>query len=708
MRKLNKHTPSLNWREIPLVRLLIPFIVGIYLGETVVFFQQELLLVIVGLFIGLSWVSRTSFDFKDRWKTGVIIYLFFLVVGYCSTIQHDERSNPKHFKNFIDKENTVIGKIANYPSYKGQFIKIELETEGIRSKDSTFVKCTGTALLYLKKIDTSTVIHYGDRLIFKGTLQLVAPPKNPAAFDYQAYLHFQNIHYQSFVEATNWKVLSNQQAPFIFQIAYALQRRFTQTLADYLENPASFAIAAAMTLGYKSAMTEDVKTAYSESGAIHVLAVSGLHVGIISEVLLLILGFFANRQSYWKYIKWLLCLGFIWSFVLLVGATNSVVRAALMFSFLNFARILRRDIHPFNSLAAAAFCILVYDPYALFQVGFQFSFLAVVGIFLFYKNIYKFWIPANAYLNFFWQLTVLGISAQLMVTPLSMYYFHQLPMYSLLSGLFVVPFAMIILYMSLSLLLFSWSPILATYIGIGLSFIIEFQNKLIFLIQQLPFHLVDGIWLQPYEVAYLYISLIGVAFVFFTKRLYWLQWSLVFLIILVSIRLTNLPFKWKQEQLVIYAIPNATLIDWVYGRTLYTWTPDSISQQTIDFNTQNFRWSKGLLAQEVIPQQTRMFETPTIFKKDGYLQVGKKRIIILNKETNFDFIPKQPLSCEYLLVRNNSPIDISKLQTFYQFDLLIFDQSNTRQHIKEWKRSCERKQITYYDIGEEGAFISYW
>ena len=705
MRKLNKHTSSLNWRELPLVRLLFPFIVGIYVGEKIGFFQQELLLLIVGLFIGLSWSSHISFDFKDRWKPGVSIYLFFLLFGYCSAIQHDERSKPRHFKNFIDKENTVIGSVASYPSYKGQFIKIELETEGIKSKDSTFIKCTGITLLYLKKIDTSTVIHYGDRLIFKGNIHLVAPPKNPAAFDYQRYLHFQNIHYQSFVETTNWKILSSQQAPFIFQVAYTLQRQFTQTLADYLENSASFAIAAAMTLGHKSAMTEDIKTAYSESGAIHVLAVSGLHVGIISEVLLLILGFFANRQSYWKYIKWLLCLVFIWSFVLLVGATNSVVRAALMFSFLNFARILRRDIHPFNSLAAAAFCILVYDPYALFQVGFQFSFLAVAGIFLFYKNIYKFWIPANAYLNFFWQLTVLGISAQLMVTPLSMYYFHQLPMYSLLSGLFVVPFAMIILYMSLGLLFFSWSPILATYIGIGLSFIIEFQNKLIFLIQQLPFHLVDGIWLQPYEVLFLYVSLIGVALVFFTKRLYWLQWSLVFLIILVSIRLTSFPTKWKQQQLVIYAIPKATLIDWVHGTTVYTWTPDSISQKTIDFNAQNFRGSKDFLAQEVIPQDTREFETTSIFKKDGYLQVGKQRVIIIDKETNFGFTPKQPISCEYLLVRNNPPLlDISKLQTLYQFDLLLFDQSNTRQRIKEWKRICERAKIAYYDIGEEGAF----
>jgi len=429
-------------------------------------------------------------------------------------------------------------------------------------------------------------------------------------------------------------------------------------------------------------------------------------VGILSEVLLFILGLFHFQSSRWRWLKYLLSLIVIWFFALLVGATDSVVRAALMFSFLNFGRVLRRDIHPFNSLAGAALLILIINPYALFQIGFQFSFLAVSGIFFFYKNIYTCWSPASKFLNFFWQLTVVGISAQLTVAPLAMYYFHQFPVYSLLSGLFIVPFATGILYLCVSLLaVHLLSTKLATFLGCCLFYLIDTQNKLIFLIQQLPFHVQEGIWLQPYEVGFLYLAILALLLVFLTKRLVWLQGILGCLIVVMGMNIGKKLNAAKQQQVVIYNISNETLIDFVAGTTIYTWSADSIALKKANYAAQNYRWAMRMKEQNFISKDRSVFESASLFRQANYVKFGNYRMVLIDKKTLVATTPRQLLFCEAILLRDNPSIAIQELLDNYSFGLLIFDQSNSRKQIDKWKATCEQQGINYYDIGEEGAYV---
>ena len=705
MRKLNTNTPIVHRREIPLVRLLLPFVVGIYLTEVFHSFQQELVWLLFGLFIGLYSLGQSSFTFKARWFSGAYISCFFLLLGYLLTGYQDERIDKRYFAHHIQKENKIQGRVISYPKENNNYLRFNCAIEGIQGADDQLYACTGKVQVAIKKTDVTALPKYGDRLFLQGKIQLVNGPKNPATFDYRQYLHFQNIHHQLMVDSLDWKMLQEEQAPMVFQVAHSLQQKLIIRLEDYMETSESFAIAAAMSLGSRDAMTSDIKTAYSESGAVHILAVSGLHVGILSEVLLFLFGFFTSRKSYWKWIKYLISLLLIWAFVLLVGATDSVVRAGILFSFVNFGRLTRRDIHSLNALAAAAFIILIFDPYALFQVGFQFSFLAVTGIIVGFKSIYNLWIPKFRVVHFFWQVTAVSSSAQLFVLPLSVYYFHQLPLYSVLSSLLVVPFAAIILYTTIALLVSSYISLpLASGIGVALSCLIDFQNKFIFLIQKIPYHSIQGIWIEWYEVFLIYGVVISLVLLIRTKIVSWLQIALCGMSLFLGVRAWQLSNTYQQHQLVIYALYEDTVIDFINGRKLVSWQSNSVAKKTMDFNVQPNRWAKGIREEQVLATNDA-YESESLYIDKSYLQFGDRRLVIVDNALSLSAVPKTSLDFTYALVRDTPKISMKQVIANYNTSLVIFDGTNSRYKVNQWKKECETIGIAYYDIKEEGAFI---
>jgi len=395
----------------------------------------------------------------------------------------------------------------------------------------------------------------------------------------------------------------------------------------------------------------------------------------------------------------------IWGFTFLVGNTASVTRAAIMFSFLITGRLLRQDVHPLNSLAAAAFFITILEPYALFQVGFQFSFLAVMGIIVFYKSLYRFWIPDNPVLHFFWQLLVVGIAAQIAVLPLSVYYFHQIPVYAWLAGLIAVPMASLILYSSLLLLFVSSISIEgATIIGTCLSWFIECQHGLMRTIQQLPYAVWNALWLENYEVILLYGVVICLGLIFITKRVKYLKGVMLFLSLLL---LTQIYHNWKQNeqiQLVIYDLPKKSVVDMVEGQRIFSLQKDSLTQKDRNYNIANYRMSIGQEIAEIINDP--ILETNHLFMNGNFLQVGKRKVVIVDEKTTLDFKPKKRLACDYLLLKNSPKIGIKQLQEIYDFKQLIFDSSNKRKVVSEWEIECGTLEIGYHNTASRGAFVA--
>jgi len=630
----------MNWRALPFIRFILPLILGITLSEKVAIHHFSMNYLLLLSFISLLFFNRRLNTYSRRWISGLAINAFLFLLGYQITYYQNDTRRAQHFYSEIAEENYLIGIVQNEPNLKKGKIKVEISTQSISPITERNVKtCEGVLLVYLNNYEGAPTVKYGDQVLIKSKISPIQKAKNPNAFDYSKYLYFKNIHFQSFVYQQNWKILKSNQRGVFWTTVYSVRNHYLKVLEKHIKSDKEVAIASALILGYKDKLSQELKVAYAESGAIHVLAVSGLHVGIISEFLLFLLTLLPFKGRSWNWTKLSITLIGVWLFALLAGMPPSVQRAAIMFSALNFGLVIQRDVNPYNTLAIAAFLILVTNPYALFDVGFQFSFLAVLGILFFVKRFRKIWVPKNKYLDKVWTLTLVGVSAQLAVFPLILYYFHQVPLYFWLAGLFVIPLAGVLLKAGIILLILSHiDGFLAGLVGQLIASIIYYQNLAINFIQSLPFHVLSGIWINQIEVLFFYGVVAGLALWLFTYNKHWAMMSLgaIFVISCMQVRQTNQ--ENKQQQIVIYSINKKTAIDFIDGRTIYALISEELSENEEIYTTQNNRWSVG----------------------------SKKVIPIVGEEMK---------------------------------------KSNFMKKIKKWKVTCDKMNLEYHDVKNNGAYV---
>ena len=265
--------------------------------------------------------------------------------------------------------------------------------------------------------------------MLKSQLERVKSPKNPDAFDFKQYLHRQNVHYQLFTTADNISIIAERRGNPIQQLAVDWQKRLLLILKKHLTTDREFAVGSALLLGYRDAVGEDVKNAYVQTGSMHILAVSGMHILLIFNGLQFIFKKYKSGNRRFRWTKAILSLILIWLFALITGLGASVLRAAVMATFMAIGQSMKRRGNGYNVLAASAFVLLLWNPMLLFDVGFQLSYLCVIGIMYFYPKIQKLVISDYKIVNWTWDALAIGFAAQLVVTPLSLYYFHQFPTY---------------------------------------------------------------------------------------------------------------------------------------------------------------------------------------------------------------------------------------------------------------------------------------
>ena len=285
---------------------------------------------------------------------------------------------------------------------------------------------------------------------------------------------------------------------------YFLERRakLLDRLSESGVDGSAYAVVAAMALGDKSQLTTELRDAYAISGASHILALSGLHLGIIYTLLSLLL----SRRR-WQMVSQIVIIVSIWLFVFLVGLSASVIRSAVMVSIYALLSLGHRDKLSVNTLAFAAIVMLLFNPMALFDVGFQLSFMAVLTILLFYPLLESLWsqpfLLDHRLFRWLWTMLSVSCAAQIGVAPLIAYYFGRISCYFLLANLVVVPVAALILYLSLAVLLI---PSLA-YL---LIYIVDTLNQLLVSIAALPGASIEGLHPTPLQVWMMYVIIFAV------------------------------------------------------------------------------------------------------------------------------------------------------------------------------------------------------
>ena len=495
-----------------------------------------------------------------------------------------------HLQNLSTAGNAILAEVTSVKTREDRITTTaELSALAIMH-DSLHRPAHGKLLAYLP----ATGVRVGDVLLLASDIDTVAAPLNPEVFDYRAHLASQNIFHRSFVDSGEYVVVSDAAGLSLLTIGERSRDFWFTSLTPYLDGDA-LAVAAALIMGKRDLLQPEVRSAYADTGAIHVLAVSGLHVGILALIVSQLLGWVLPHRGVFLVVRTLATVTAVWYFALITGLSPSVQRAALMVTVVLIGKRISRNNSIYNLLAIAALVMLVVEPKQLFQVGFQLSFAAVVGIALFARRIQRtVYLPGKLHLA--WDAISVSTAAQLGTLPLSLYYFGQFPVYFMLSGTLVIVFAYGVLALGLlhgllATLGLNGTALLPT--GTLLDWLVGLQNDFIFYCRQLPgatLQLTDIGWVS---VIGLYGVIAALAYLAFrpSHRGRWVLMGTVGT--LACFWLLAPALSPPSAQLIIYHIPYATAIDVYDGRRVIS-LGDSLTEEQLYYNVSPFRQTLGV------------------------------------------------------------------------------------------------------------------
>lgn len=512
--------------EVPFAVLILPFIAGIACGLNSLpvnhIYLFTILLALTGAFIFLNLNYKRFNIYKHKWLGGSLIHIILFMAGWIVITQYNELNKPGHFSK--TPSGYLVVKINNEPNLKGDMLRFTAEAEQNISGNKS-IPSSGNLLVTLKDSAASN-LYYGDELLIQANYQPVAPPANPAEFNYKKYLSNQDIHYQSFLRHGQFYVLNRNTGNAMVAFSLRLRQRLVEKFKQHMHSPEAIAVASTLILGYKADLSNDVLQAYSKTGTIHVLSVSGAHVAIVF-ILLEFVCSFLNRFKHGKTIKAILIITLIWYYSLLSGFSPAVCRAAVMISMMIIGKTYSRAISTLNILAVSAFLLLLYDPLFITDVGFQLSYLAVAGLIIFQPIVYQWFHFKRKWADKLWLLCSVSVAAQVITFPLSAFYFHQFPVYFLVSNLFIIIPSAIIMYSGIVYLLLGSIPILGEVFGFILEKSILIMDRVLAMIEHAPWSGISKIWLTTTGYLLLYGIIISVFYYLFSKRTWVLQLSLV-------------------------------------------------------------------------------------------------------------------------------------------------------------------------------------
>jgi len=610
----------------PILTILLGLIGGIAITDVV---APSFLFAISSCICLLLTLAIHQFLATKRYafRHGIGIHICFtsVAVGILITILHTPTYNSKHYTQKLNanKYYTLEADIIEQTSQTdyGTTFKAELLTANHTSTE-------GKILCFFpsKTItdDLKTLVPT-DRLVFVGKYTPIFPPKNPYQFNYKRYMERKGIYGR--IEVVAFYVVKNNTTGFMGSIART--RSHLAIVIDKHFNQESSALLKTLLLGKRTDLDNEVYQHYVDAGAVHILAISGLHVGIITAILLLLLQKMPNL-SFYRPLRYFILLAGLWAFAFIAGASPSVLRATVMFSFVGLSSLIRRKQGRFDALMLSMLFLLLINPYYLYDVGFQLSYAAVFSIMKFYPVMRKWWQPENKYLQWIWSLFLVGLSAQIVVLPISLYYFHQFPILFFVSNLVVVPLLQPILIGGIIALCLGSLGILPYAIVFVLEKLIALMNSLVAFIAHQEIFIIRNI---PFTTPLLLSSLLTVfiLIVFVHYRKYKVLVALLLSVILFQGVLFYYKYQLETtEEMIVFSKYKQKVITIRQGDKLSIYQTDTISPDPV---VMNYIKNKGI-------SNIELKKMPYIlhFKQKNYLLMDSLGVYPKSKQVVIDSV----------------------------------------------------------------------
>ena len=695
--------------EVPFLRLILPFSLGILLGFATQLERDFLIVVFIFLLIVIcaDLVLKISSKFSREWIYGIILQLILFVSGL---IVVDLKRSASDYRDHLNGNDLIIADLVEFPEEKPNTYKAIARVRAVKNQGS-WKQTGGRCLIYFRKDDNSVKLIPGDRVVFISGFSEIPFNGNPYEFNYKKYMHRHRVFKQIFLETGSWEKIGENMGSPLLLAGVKMQNHLFQKYREYGMKDDVLEVAGALTLGLREKLGDEIKQSYRVSGAVHILAISGLHVGILYVVLFYSLSFL-KKTRYGKIVMVLVILCALWFFALLTGLSPSVLRASTMFSFVLIGQSLRRHSSVYNSLAISAFILLFINPSLIYNVGFQLSYCAVLGIVILQPRLH------NLMRSRFWLvdkisgLVAVSIAAQLATFPLSLYYFHQFPVYFWLTNIIVIPLTTLILYFGFLFFLFSGQPLVAGFIGKVQALLISGMNVSVETIRELPLSIIDGINISEAESIILYCIVIFTSLLFIRKKGAFFLPVLGSVFLLLSINLFQLYEVLRQKSAVLYNINGVTAINFIDGRTSYMVydSGEKNIENQLNYYTENHMIASGIkkavmFSLASVSEDRTVFQDNSLFIYKGLISYNNLHFFIYFDSFQSVFNDGKKVNVDYLIYSNPDGMNVSDLKKGIAFNKLIISSM-----IPEWKArllkdECDRNNISCYCVRNDGPCI---
>jgi competence protein ComEC len=660
--------------RFPLVKVTFWFVIGIVANH---YLKQNPIDVIVALIASFGILCTASLlakkDFRQKGYFGTTLYLVCFFAGAATLAVHDFETQKDNYIHFVNGNQshvlkaTLREKFKNSPSGE-KYVAIVKWIDG--------KKVSGKILLHFRN-KKAHHFRIGTSLIAKGFIIRNKPPLNPDQFDYGKYLDNKAIPAQLFLDDSRFRICSEVEKNIWFY-ADGLRNTIISNLAKKGFGNEALQVLNALILGQQQEISADIVKDYQYAGAVHILSVSGLHVGFI----LLFINFILRplpKTRYGNFIRLVTVIFCLWTFAIVAGLSPSVVRSATMFSFVAMGMHLRRSANIFHTLVVSIWLILLFEPSFLFDVGFQLSYAALFFILWLQPLFAGMWSPKSRIFKYLWDVLTVSFAAQIGAFPLSIYYFHQFPGLFFVTNLVVIPFLSVIMILGVLVMAMASYNFVPHFPAMALEYCIMLLNKIINMIASFEQFIIRDIPFNFQMMAALYGLIFGI-FIWLKKPSFG---KLVFALMgIIIFQLSYFGTFWKtknSEEFVVFNIRKKTLLVEKKGNKIHAYG-------------------------DILPPMKNyaMAHFSHVEKKSAVANTywfGDKRILVIDKATVY------PMTKPDILILTGSPkINLERYLENHQPDMVVADGSNFKSYAAKWKQTCQKQKIPFHDTNEKGFF----
>lgn len=676
----------INFKSIPFFKIILPYILGIVCVLNFgLFKQQHHCFGIICLLLIIAFLFQKYYKPVFYFKKSLFIFcvnLFLFLAAFETSFLYNAKNDRDHYLHYLDQaEQGFIGIINDVPVITEKYTKLSICVKNIEHTDQWHF-ATGNAIVYLKN-DSYTHFAIGNTVLIRSKFSYVNEPKNPYEFDYKTYLSNKNIFQVVYAKSDQVFLIPAISNDFsLSQLGANIKAKTISVLRESGLSQQAFAISSALLVGYDDEIDSDVMQSFSHSGTLHVLSVSGMHTGVLYGILVFLFSLFDKHDQYkkWKCFFVILCLVL---FVFITGFSPSVLRAALMLILVLLGKTFYRQGNSYNTLLLSAFLLLLMNPYLLLDVGFLLSYFAVFGIMYLYPVLNNLYYFENKLIRWFWSMTLMSVAATVFTLPISLYYFHQFPIWFVFSNLIIIPLSTVLMLAAV-VLICCYKILLVKQF---LVWIINGVNSIMLWFAQLTdnedYGYLDYISFSKIDLFFCSLFIFLVLIILHAKQYRHVLWLGFTCIIWVTCSIVVNYQETQQKELVVFHVKQKSVYALRIGQTLY-----------VNFDSLN----ENELQRQVRPYLLS-FNVAKVVKANNNLINGSFGSVLHINETNDGF---DGLSPNYVIISNNASVDLPTYNDKIK-PLIIADCSNSYTFVKKLKKQCALLDLDFYSVKESGA-----